>query len=205
MPQCKNCSHAPANDFGALVCGGCGAPLANPEDLHARVAIVAPNGSGKTFMANILVNDHGYQRLSLAYEVRAECARRWPGIDWWTQDKDSPRAELGGKSVREVLIDVGTHEVRAADPDFWIKRLGETIERTTGPIVVDDVRFVNEMRDLKANGFRLVCIIRPGFWDPRKADAALLELYDHALVEADVVVVNNGDDASIDRFIEVLR
>lgn len=191
---CDNCQHfTPSDDYFALT------------RLKAhRVAIVAPNGSGKTYLANRLVSAYGYTRLSLAYEVRAECARRWPDVDWWTQDKDTPRAALGGRSVRQVLIDVGTHEVRASDPDFWVRRLGETIERTQGPLVVDDVRFVNEMLDLKAHGFWLVCVIRPGYWNPAEADAALVELYGHALNEAQAVVLNTGDARGVTAFLKAL-
>ena len=48
--------------------------------------------------------------------------------------------------------------LRGIDEDVWINALMRRIDNTNGPIVVDDVRFPNEARRLKAAGFTLILL-----------------------------------------------
>jgi len=42
------------------------------------------------------------------------------------------------------------------DPDVWINYIVRRMERTTEPVVIDDVRYVNEVQKLKEAGFTIV-------------------------------------------------
>ena len=68
-------------------------------------------------------------------------------------------------SVRRILQWWGTEYRRAADPDYWTKAwerkvAGYNLQKVH--ILVDDVRFVNELQTLKNLGARIVKIERPG-------------------------------------------
>lgn len=60
----------------------------------------------------------------------------------------------------QFLQYIGTEWARAKDPDVWVNYLLKDIENTTDHIFVTDLRFKNEFRLLKENGFKLVRIIR---------------------------------------------
>jgi len=69
-------------------------------------------------------------------------------------------------SVRRILQWWGTEYRRAQDPDYWTKAWERKI---TGfnlqqvHILVDDVRFMNELNTLRGLGSRIVKIDRPGY------------------------------------------
>lgn len=74
--------------------------------------------------------------------------------------------ELSVITVRRILQWWGTEYRRAEDPDYWTKAWGRKIEQydlTSLNILVDDVRFMNEVNVIRAHGGRLVKIERPGF------------------------------------------
>src|SRR5690606_27352557 len=54
---------------------------------------------------------------------------------------------------------IGTDVGRALDGEVWIRYLLEHLPN--GPVVVDDVRFVNECEALRAAGFRLGRLTAP--------------------------------------------
>jgi len=69
-------------------------------------------------------------------------------------------------SVRRILQWWGTEYRRAQDPDYWTKAWerkvsGLDLQRTH--VLVDDVRFVNELQMLLRLGAKVVKIERPGF------------------------------------------
>lgn len=105
-------------------------------------------------------------RVFYINERRAhELCPDWKGfvdLNWEIQD----RPGMTAVTVRRILQWWGTEYRRAQDPDYWTKawakQLGEyNLDKTH--ILVDDVRFVNELEVIKRNGGRLVRIIRPGF------------------------------------------
>ncbi len=69
-------------------------------------------------------------------------------------------------NVRRILQWWGTEYRRAQDPDYWTKAweaaLAEVTERNVH-ILVDDVRFHNEVEAVQRNGGVLIRVERPGF------------------------------------------
>jgi len=69
-------------------------------------------------------------------------------------------------TVRRILQWWGTEYRRDQDPEYWTKawaRKVESYDLTRVHILVDDIRFMNELEILKAEGGLIVRIIRPGF------------------------------------------
>jgi len=69
-------------------------------------------------------------------------------------------------TVRRLLQWWGTEYRRSQDPDYWTKAWDRKIHQydlATTDILVDDIRFANELETLKADGGLIVKIERPGF------------------------------------------
>lgn len=69
-------------------------------------------------------------------------------------------------TVRRLLQWWGTEYRRAQDADYWTKAWGRKIERfnlAAVHVLVDDVRFMNELQVIRAYGGLIVKIERPGF------------------------------------------
>lgn len=144
-----------------------------------RIAFSGKLAVGKTTAANALVKELGFQKMALADELKAvgEDIGVWisdmrmfnPGSLLALADKAHPygRAWLQwlGQRMRQVYSDI------------WIQALLQRLPNDRD-IVVDDVRFMNEVLGLEAHGFVLARIeispeiqasrvktYYPGYWD----------------------------------------
>lgn len=126
-------------------------------------------GSGKTTAARVLETKEGFARLSFAGPRKA-MARSF-GLT--TREiagdlKEAPGPELCGKSPRQFMQMLGTEFGRdMIGPDIWInafKRNGDELrlDEDVRGIVVDDVRFENEVAAIREMGGVIVRIERPG-------------------------------------------
>jgi len=100
-----------------------------------------------------------------------------------------------GKSaltVRLILQWWGTEYRRAQDPEYWTKaweREVKSYDLEKVHVLVDDVRFMNELRTIKGLGGRIVKIDRPGFAAAgNHASETSLDGYD----AWDRVILNDG-------------
>jgi len=69
-------------------------------------------------------------------------------------------------TVRRILQWWGTEYRRAQDPDYWTKAWGRKVEQfdlANIHVLVDDVRFMNELNVIREHGGLIVKIERPGF------------------------------------------
>ncbi len=76
------------------------------------------------------------------------------------------RQGMSAVTVRRILQWWGTEYRRAEDPDYWTKaweRKLTTIDLQATHILVDDVRFINELNVIKKLGGVFVRVVRPGF------------------------------------------
>jgi len=144
-----------------------------------RIAFAGPRGTGKTTLADYLVKLHGFTRCSLAAPIKRIIAEapqdsherhqfllRWgrelfPGsivlqARFATEAARALAAERDPGRRAQLL---GTEVGRALDPEVWIRYL--LTHMPDGPVVVDDVRFVNECEALRDVGFRLVRLTAP--------------------------------------------
>lgn len=95
-------------------------------------------------------------------------------------------------TVRRILQWWGTEYRRAQDPDYWTKAWGRKVEGLDLArlhVLVDDVRFMNELQVIKEHGGLVVKVERPGF-DGANNHASETSLDDyHAW---DGVLLNDG-------------
>jgi hypothetical protein len=118
-----------------------------------RIAFYGPMCSGKTWCADYLVKYNYYKKLAFASKLKA-IAYELFGID--------SKNDEG----RRVLQELGT-KLREIDRDVWIKYLladvamHELAGKTPRRIVLDDLRYTNEAKALKQNGFTLIRVDCP--------------------------------------------
>ena len=102
------------------------------------------------------------------------------------------RPGLTALTVRRILQWWGTEFRRAQDPDYWTKaweRKVRDYDLTRMHILVDDVRFMNELVTLKGLGGLIAKIERPGF--AAAGNHASETSLDH-FTDWDRVIVNDG-------------
>jgi len=117
--------------------------LTPPKHPTDRIAFFGPMCSGKTYCADYLVQQ-GYNKINFAGRLK-EIARDI--FDVRTKDGQD----------RTILQQLG-QKMREIDTDIWIKLALKKIADNSAdfPVVIDDLRYVNEAKVLRANGFLLI-------------------------------------------------
>lgn len=152
--------------------------------------------SGKSTIAGVLVAN-GWTRTRFADRLKAML--KTLGLTDAEIDgelKEQMCDLLGGKTPRWAMQSLGTEWGRELiHRDLWVRAWERTIERTpkSYPIVVDDVRFPNEVAAVKAFGGMVIHVERPGLPPPMDHASEWLQL-----PGADAIFLNNGtlDDLS---------
>jgi hypothetical protein len=172
------------------------------------VGLIGHKRSGKDSLAQFLVAEHGYTRVSFADPLKRAALIANPIITWdhvtgrhmyladlvarygWEHTKDQyPEA-------RHFLQHFG-EAIRALDPDFWLDKATAQIDAVDGPVVVTDVRFENEAAALRDRYSATAVRILRGDAD---ISAALdTHVSEHELdgYATDLVVDNNGPFAHL--------
>jgi hypothetical protein len=120
---------------------------------------MGPAGSGKTTVANYLVEKYGAVRFSLAAPLKEMVGRALELSHaqlWGTQEEKEAIDPRYGKSARWFLQRFGTEGCRQTfGEDFWTRMCFTQILKTSPRIaVIDDMRFVNEAE---------MCLLEPKF------------------------------------------
>jgi len=132
-------------------CGACGASLpvqgcrcqeAGSMMRPVRLYLAGPAGSGKTTVAEMLVRDHGFARVSLGGLCREEAHRR------------------GLPEDRAALQAMGD-ALRGPEPARLAILAWEQARRAPGPLVIDGVRLRAEAEWLTARGVLGVAVLAP--------------------------------------------
>lgn len=115
-----------------------------------HVAFSGYIGSGKTSLADMMVKHLGYTKVSFADVLKEE----------YSLIKGIPVEDLYTEGVKEKyrkgLQDLGS-ERRLEDKNYWVKALIKTIDSLDNvSIVVDDMRYSNELIFLARKNFILV-------------------------------------------------
>lgn len=139
-------------------------------------------GAGKSTVANYLVEQHGFTRLSFAAPLKKMLRTLDPivGRNNWGANpsramrlsdlinagysENAIKESEFGPEYRRLLQVLGTDCVRAVDQDFWVKAAVAQMTDPEGKHVFDDVRFPNEAEVIK--GFDRVGlwnVVRPSF------------------------------------------
>ncbi len=122
-------------------------PKLKKRDIYERVAFFGPMGSGKSFLARVLIEHKNYMRVSLADKLKT-LAYDLYGI----QGKDG---------YARKLLQEFSDDVKKWDNDVFIKHMLYKIERIESEkypprLVCDDLRFKREGEILKQNNFLLI-------------------------------------------------
>jgi len=107
-------------------------------------------------------------------------------------DKESPRDDLGGKSIRQAMMTLGTEWGREMMyQNIWVDCTVRRIKNWewASKIVIDDARFNNEYDALKKLGAKFVKILRDGV---EPSDLSHSSEQDWPLWVPDLFVVNEN-------------
>jgi hypothetical protein len=113
------------------------------------IGTCGPAGSGKSTVANYLVEHYGARRYAFADPLKQICIRTLDFADEQLNRTQAQKEAVDpryGFSARWFIQRLGTEGVRAVlGPDFWWRYCLSRIARDApGVAVIEDVRFVNE-------------------------------------------------------------
>lgn len=177
------------------------------SDLPPVIGLCGYAGAGKTTAASVLVRNHGYTRLRYAAPIKAAVAaiiaagsgdsgyaRRCVDGDL----KERPCAELGGATPRVAMQTLGTEWGRRYLGELaWLNimqmRAGALLAEGRR-IVIDDVRFDDEARQVKRLGGPVLLV--------QRADVVRRSAHkSEDLPPYDAVIRNDGDESDLARSI----
>lgn len=118
------------------------------------IGVLGPAGSGKSMVANYLVERYGARRFSLAGPLKEIAIRAFDFTDeqvYGTQAQKEAVDPRYGQSPRWFLQRLGTEGIRSVfGEDVWVNLLMRSVAEARVPLAVcDDVRFVNEAKIIK--------------------------------------------------------
>lgn len=161
------------------------------------IAISGKRGVGKTTAAIYLQEKFGFKRVSFAETLKRHAEVLVPGINrvMGVKGKEKPFFK-SGESARQFLISFGQF-MRYWDEDYWIKASG--IDTAEGLIVIDDLRFKNEAKYLKAKGAKLIRINRyehincygKNLDDPSETDLDDFKEWDYVIEDCTNVTIDD--------------
>lgn len=104
-----------------------------------KLAITGVMCCGKTHIADFLVKNYNYQKFSFADDLKYFATEIFD-----MKDKDRKLLQVFGTKMKEI------------DDMIWIKRLNNRIKDISDNIVIDDLRYPNEEKYLRLNGFKIL-------------------------------------------------
>jgi len=133
------------------------------------IGIAGYAGSGKSTAADILVNEHGFERIKFADGLK-NMLRALGLTDRAIEgeNKEEPHHLLLGRTPRYAMQTLGTEWGRhCIGEDFWVhywkmRVRARLIASPAVRIVVDDVRYPNEVQAVQSLSGALWWVSRPG-------------------------------------------
>lgn len=134
------------------------------------ICISGKRGSGKSMLAMFL-EKNGYRRLPLARALKDKALIDFDLTEEQVNGvfKESPTTfrDENGKFLtpRDIMIRLGAF-YRSIDPLYWCNKVAYRLEEfndyapTIGKFVIDDVRFMNEVKFFKDKGAKFVRLER---------------------------------------------
>ena len=108
-------------------------------------------GAGKTTIADMFVNRNSATRISFADGVREQTAQLCGLTPSDFSGPDKNIMTEFGYTRGQMLQRVG-QEMRDIDENYWVKKFQKKLETLSGLVVVDDVRYPNELMLIKTYG-----------------------------------------------------
>lgn len=123
-------------------------------------------GAGKDEVADVLVKECGFMRVSVADPLKRFCREvfGWTDEQLWGAShlRNQPDARWGGLTPRHALQMLGTEWGRAMHPDVWIAYALRTCNDPDQRYVIPDVRFANEADAIRNHGGKVIEVHRAG-------------------------------------------
>lgn len=174
------------------------------------IGLCGPKGCGKSEVAHKIyerVWPDDVKIISFAGPMkRAIFQMAFNHIYSWDEflglDKEKPREELCGKSIRYALQTLGTEWGRnCIGESFWVNAAMREVEEECAN-VFDDTRYYNEAKAIKARGGLVLQIKRESVYEAGDKHASEAGV-SHEFV--DYVIDNTGSlDETVDNILEVL-
>jgi hypothetical protein len=130
--------------------------------------------SGKTTVANALVENHGFTRLRFAETLKSmtRAFLAGLGLPWEVVNdmvdgelKEQPIPAIGGRTPRHLMQTLGTEWGRkCVNENVWVRvasNQARMLREDGAAVVFDDLRYANEANAIVAMGGVVVRIIRP--------------------------------------------
>jgi hypothetical protein len=165
------------------------------------IALAGPAQVGKTSIAKILASGPGlaldprpWRILSFAAPIKRMAAQLLPAAELAAKDRPSSLLSI---TPRRILQTLGTEWGRALHPDLWVSIMLREITASELPVVIDDLRFDNEARLIRALGGKVINVsTRPGLDHRQAAHAHASEAgISQALIDYTVVNQSPGGTA----------
>ncbi len=178
-----------------------------------NVGIIGRARSGKDTAGAWFVAQRGYQRVAFADELKAAALRVDPiiytdhpsGVERLSEMLTGSHALTWDEAkdmfpeVRRFLQHLGA-SIRAIDPDFWLRAAlakADEANEAGKSAVITDVRYPNEAAALRARGWHLIHVARPGIPHlDHESEGAL------TAADADFTIVNDSDVPAYLRAVE---
>lgn len=116
--------------------------------MAVRIAFVGKTRAGKTWAADYLRREHGFKKESLN-----DGLSRILRILYY-YDKDYHRIS---NDTKIIFYDA----LYKLDNEIWVGYLERRLRTTTRNVVVDDLRYLNEVAVLKRLGFKIIRLVAP--------------------------------------------
>ena len=129
-----------------------------------NIALIGKMGSGKSTIAQLLIEIYGYQKMSWAQPVKDIASLAYGPVDKATgYEVELPDGTPAVRTGRDILQRIGTDAMRdQVDRSFWIRAGTRRIEaRPDIHWVNDDTRFPNEADALARRGWVIVRVELP--------------------------------------------
>lgn len=127
-------------------------------------------GAGKTISAEYLVSFYGFKKLAFAEELKKKCTLMFPfgHMELHGNMKEQPFKSYQW-TPREFMIKYGQF-MRYWDQEYWVKQVIDQMNDPAQNYVVDDLRYTNEAKMLKAKLARLIRLERYKKYNIYKSD-----------------------------------
>jgi hypothetical protein len=176
-----------------------------------NIALIGKARSGKDTAAAFLVRERAYTRVAFADPLKEMALSIDPlvpthlygdrrvhvRLSALVRDAGWEYAKDHYPEVRRILQSIGQTQ-REFDADYWVNVAARKIagaEAWNMPVVVTDVRYLNEAVMLRARGFKMIRIIRPRIGVTMKEARAAMHASENELNDypTDAVICNDGN------------
>ena len=160
-----------------------------------RIGICGYATSGKDEVAQVLVDEFGFQRVNMSDALMRDLLILDPLVEAPVGPPERlsallrvytyEQAKARFPDLRRMLQAYGTDVWRSVDPDVWVRRADRTAS-TIDRVVTTGIRFENEMRGLD----HLIHVVRPGVGpvNGHVSDAGIGDV----IARSDATVLNDG-------------